>query len=653
METIDIKKIKPYVEKKKINGNVYYQLTRKAWINGTSKRVWSKYIGTAKTIEKVYAKDDNYTSLILKSYEYGRTSALMNIAEELNFVEIVNKHTSKKKIDGLSVGEYMLLIILSRADKPVSKNGIAGWFKGSFLNLMWAFSHKLNTKNFTNNIEYLTDEVMQKIEDDTGKMLVSKGVSPTHLYIDTSNFVTYMKGKKLAAKGESKQKRNDKNIVGLTLATSDENIPLFHEAYPGNMQDAKVFSEMIDKIVRRLQILGAQNLKEKIVAVFDCGCNSSKNVEKTITNAHIVGTLKSNQVGELYTIPIEKYEFLYTDNDGHEVKGYRTKKNLFGEIFWFSWNDVSGKDSERLLKFLKDNLKIEWTENAEIKKSDGDKAITITKENNSLTIKFNKEENKAILKINDEETYEYILKEEDGKLNIYDEMKFTIVMRFHPGSYEKQRKTYEVKKQEILEGLKKIKNSVERKGKGRKRSITSAEIAAAKIILKEYKKVFWFKCEIKDGNLICEYGINADKEKDLYQMFGKKPIFTDKHEWNSEKIVKTYNQKDFVEKDFHWLKDTLLIPIAPIYLQNDDHIKVHIFLCVMGLVFYRYLMWKLKKQNEALSDTKIINELEKIRVILIKEKDNSPKMKYEEMSLDQMRLFITLGLESVLKDTNF
>jgi len=56
MDMIDIQKIKPYVEKKKIKGKVYYQLVRKAWINGTSKRVWSKYIGTGETIEKVYDK---------------------------------------------------------------------------------------------------------------------------------------------------------------------------------------------------------------------------------------------------------------------------------------------------------------------------------------------------------------------------------------------------------------------------------------------------------------------------------------------------------------------------------------------------------------------------------------------------------------------
>jgi len=62
MDITNIQKIKPYVEKKKSNGNVYYQLVRKAWINGTSKRVWNKYLGTGKTIEKVY---DEYEKCVL------------------------------------------------------------------------------------------------------------------------------------------------------------------------------------------------------------------------------------------------------------------------------------------------------------------------------------------------------------------------------------------------------------------------------------------------------------------------------------------------------------------------------------------------------------------------------------------------------------
>ena len=189
----EIMRIKPQIEKKKRKGkSPQYYLSRKKWINGKKKRVWQKYIGTAEIIEKVYYEYENCTSLKLKSFEYGRTAALMKIAEELDFVNIVNKHTTKKRMKGLTVGEYLLLIILSRADKPVSKNGIAGWFVESFMSLIWSFPHKLNTKNFTNHMEHLTDEAMQKIGDDLGKRLVELGVVPTKLYIDISNVVTYI-----------------------------------------------------------------------------------------------------------------------------------------------------------------------------------------------------------------------------------------------------------------------------------------------------------------------------------------------------------------------------------------------------------------------------------------------------------------------------
>ncbi len=86
--------------------------------------------------------------------------------------------------------------------------------------------------------------------------------------------------------------------------------------------------------------------------------------------------------------------------------------------YLFSWNDVP-KNNTELLKFLKDNLKINWVENATINKSDNNKIITISKGNNSLTFRQNKTEKKVTLEITGGGVYEYILKEENGKINIY------------------------------------------------------------------------------------------------------------------------------------------------------------------------------------------------------------------------------------------
>ncbi|MEA2078381.1 MAG: IS1634 family transposase [Pseudomonadota bacterium] len=554
---MDIREIKPYLEKKIIKGNTYYQLVRKTRIDGKVKRVWSKYLGTPETIEKVYDGYEEQTSLQLTSFEYGRTAALIKISDELGFTDIVNKHTTKKDVEGLTVGEYLLLIILGRASGPISKSKTAEWFQDSFLDIIWSFPHKLNTNNFTNHMDYITDDVMRKIENDIGKKLVELGIKPSTLFFDTTNFFTYIEhGEDVPKKGKSKEKRYDKNLVGLGLAVSDTSVPFFHETYSGNIQDSKSFALIFDKIVERLDSIDVPH--EDIVLVIDKGCNSKINIGKVISKMHIVGSVKKNQAEELYNVSLDEFDLLYETKKKHKVLGYRIKKEVFGT-------------------------------------------------------------------------------------------EFTLVVRYHPGSYKKQKQTYEKKKVEILDKLHKIKHSVERVGKGKKKSIKNALIDASKVIPDDYKKVFPFQ-GFEEENVFT-FSFDEEAEKKLELTFGKTILFTDMHDWDTEKIVKTYNQKDFVEKDFMWMKGLMIISMKPFFLRKDKRIKVHSFLCVMGLVFYRLLLWKLKKQEEMLSETRVIEELEKIRVALVKRGDKEPQFMFETMGLDQMRLFTALGLETVLKDS--
>jgi len=89
--------------------------------------------------------------------------------------------------------------------------------------------------------------------------------------------------------------------------------------------------------------------------------------------------------------------------------------------YLFSWEDIPENDSERLLKLLKDDLKIEWVENAKIEKSNDGKVITIKKENNSLVFKLNPEKSEVILEITG--GYNIMntvyLEKENDKINIY------------------------------------------------------------------------------------------------------------------------------------------------------------------------------------------------------------------------------------------
>jgi transposase len=80
------------------------------------------------------------------------------------------------------------------------------------------------------------------------------------IFFDNTNFYTYIgtdNNSTLAKRGKSKEHREDLKIVGLSLIVSKYyNIHLFHEVYPRNINDAKRFSELINKLkVRYLKIV--------------------------------------------------------------------------------------------------------------------------------------------------------------------------------------------------------------------------------------------------------------------------------------------------------------------------------------------------------------------------------------------------------------
>lgn len=98
----------------------------------------------------------------------------------------------------------------------------------------------------------------------------------------------------------------------------------------------------------------------------------------------------------------------------------------------FSWDDVPGRDSDRLIEFLEDQLNIKWKKNVEIKKTD-DNTVIVTDGKKPITLEFNWNLWKVIIKSNNRKIYECIPKEEENKRNIYDEK---LKVRFNPGYLE-------------------------------------------------------------------------------------------------------------------------------------------------------------------------------------------------------------------------
>ena len=124
---------------------------------------------------------------------------------------------------------------------------------------------------------------------------------------------------------------------------------------------------------------------------------------------------------------IEKlWDFIfYFAFKGYNQKEYELIKEYLIELleeskYLFSWEKVPGNDSERLIKFLMQNFNIEWIKAAKINKNDDGKTIRITNDTNFLSLTLNNEKNNVNLEIDDGRTNKFIVKTENGELNIYD-----------------------------------------------------------------------------------------------------------------------------------------------------------------------------------------------------------------------------------------
>jgi transposase len=320
---------------KTIHGCKYYYARICKRVGGKPKIVQTIYLGTVeKMIENARSTRDVPNAEEVYIAELGATAALFDIADRLQFSEIIDRHVSKRD-QGPSVGQYMLIAAINRAANPTSKSDLADWFESTVgPRLMGIKPNQLSPQAFWNHMDRLTAEILVDIENDLLVKLVNEfKIDLGCLLYDATNFYTYINTQTesdLARRGHNKQKRNDLRQVSLGMMTSsDFHIPLLYMVYGGNINDSKQFGSVIDVLVKRYKQL--TEACPHITLVFDKGNNSENNFESFgKTGMHFVGSLKLNQCEELLNIPLRKYQSL--EGEGLEdVKTYRTKRKVFAE----------------------------------------------------------------------------------------------------------------------------------------------------------------------------------------------------------------------------------------------------------------------------------------------------------------------------------
>lgn len=317
--------------KKIVAGRPYYYLRECQRVDGKPKIVWQKYLGTVdQIIEKLTAP----TPMSVSLREFGASRACFELAQQLDIAGTIDRFCPKRRADGLSVGEYILIATLNRCIAPRSKKRLSSWYGKTILpRLLPAKQEQLVSQRFWENMDRLDVEVIPKIEKEITERAVEQfGLDLKCLLFDATNFFTFLDTfnlrPKLGQRGKSKEGRTNLRLIGLALlVSSDGDVPLFHHTYAGNQHDSVTFNSISENLISRCKELSKGSCD--ITLVFDKGNNSEENLGYIHEKIHFVGSLVPTHHLELLEIDRKKMRRLDKEQLP-QVWSYRTDKEVFG-----------------------------------------------------------------------------------------------------------------------------------------------------------------------------------------------------------------------------------------------------------------------------------------------------------------------------------
>jgi transposase len=104
--------------------------------------------------------------------------------------------------------------------------------------------------------------------------------------------------------------------------------------------------------------------------------------------------------------------------------------------------------------------------------------------------------------------------------------------------------------------------------------------------------------------------------------FGRTIIFTDRHNWGDEAIVRAYRSKAVIEDNLRRLKDTSYLSDTPQFHWTDSKIKTHQLICHLALQMMGLLQRQLRRTGHDLTIDELAEELQRwYQVVLCKDRD--------------------------------
>jgi len=120
--------------------------------------------------------------------------------------------------------------------------------------------------------------------------------------------------------------------------------------------------------------------------------------------------------------------------------------------------------------------------------------------------------------------------------------------------------------------------------------------------------------EREEGRFDIDWKLDKEAYRDITQnIYGKKILVSSRSEWSDEEIIAAYHGQHNVERVFKQLKNPYHNAVHPQYHWTDQKIRVHTFICVIGLLLSQLLWKKAKECGYNYSIQTLLDRLSEIR----------------------------------------
>ncbi|MDP6768860.1 MAG: IS1634 family transposase [Arenicellales bacterium] len=163
----------------------------------------------------------------------------------------------------------------------------------------------------------------------------------------------------------------------------------------------------------------------------------------------------------------------------------------------------------------------------------------------------------------------------------------------------------------------------------------------------------WSLAEPSAGKFQLHYSIKQDVLNELEARMGFRILMTDRHDWTTQEIIRSYHGQSQVEQAFKELKNPHHLALRPQFHWSDQKIHVHNFICVLGYLL-AVLVYRQVKTECAYTGSldSLLGTLNNIRLGTLIEASTTPGKakavhKLEQMAEPDLAILQALNIEDM------